>query len=75
MDIKTKFELEQEVFFLHDRKIKTAFVKNLEIIYSSKGKGFGYNKTENYIVSFDGILDKIPASDLFETKQELLNSL
>lgn len=80
MEIKTKFEKGQEVFFLYENKIKKSVPFEIEIKIIDKDK-FGYTQEEKYWFynndNKDNI-DKIISIDskkCFETKQELIQSL
>ncbi len=72
MDIKTKYDLGQSVFFMKDNKVETSAIKQISI-------DVWYNKDEEirmrihyYLFSADQFYEE---DNLFLTKEELLKSL
>ena len=74
MDIKTKFDLGQRVFFMSDNRVCQGVIEGFDI-------GFGYRGLENditisYCVKAESFTDlSVEENKLFLTKEELLKSL
>lgn len=76
MQIETKFDINDEVWWLEDEQVRKDIVTRIESI-SFKKKLFGVDCiiTEMHYFTECSNLDSIEESFLFSTKQELLNSL
>ena len=73
MKLETKLEIEDECYFLFCNKVKTGFVKDIQI---SVLKEKMYIKYSILFKDCDKAETKIYLEqDIFKTKQELLNSL
>jgi hypothetical protein len=85
MEIKTKFNLDDKVFFIHQNKVKFGYVNKIFTSVSLKGKGvsFGYILNEDYVIAdyfgdtnyIGSEIGKFKAEILFSTKEELIKSL
>lgn len=73
MKIETKLNVEDECYFLHSNKVKTGFIKDIQI---SVLKEKMYIKYSVLFKNDDKAETKIYLEeDVFKTKQELLDSL
>ena len=73
MEIKTKFDLWQEVFFLHNNKVHSFQIDSISVRVIALGGG-----EEEIEISYqlNGLTtDRFDEKDLFATKEELLKSL
>ena len=72
MDIKTKYDLGQSVFFMKDNKVETSAIKQISIdVWYNKFNEIRI-KERYYLFSGDQFYGE---EDLFLTKEELLKSL
>lgn len=73
MEIKTKFDLWQEVFFLHNNKVQCLQIDSIYIRVIALGGG---EKEIEISYQLNGsTTDRFDEKDLFATKEELLKSL
>lgn len=73
MKIETKLDVENECYFLHNNKVKTGFIKDIQISVLTEKM---YIKYSVLFKDCDKAETKIfLEEDVFKTKQELLNSL
>lgn len=72
MEIKTKFDLWQKVFFLHNNKVHSFQIDSISVRVIALGGG-----EEEIAISYKlcGLTDSFDEKDLFATKEELLKSL
>lgn len=72
MEIKTKYDLWQEVFFLHNNKVHSFQIDSISVKAIALGGG-----EEEIEISYklNGLSNSFYESDLFATKEELLKSL
>lgn len=73
MEIKTKYDLCQEVFFLHNNKVHFFQIDSISVRVIALGGG-----EEEIEISYqlNGLTtDRFDEKDLFATKEELLKSL
>lgn len=72
MEIKTKYDLWQEVFFLHNNKVHSFQIDSISVRVIALGGG-----EEEIEISYklNGLTNSFDESDLFATKEELLKSL
>lgn len=77
MELKTKFNLDQEVYFIHENKVIKGNILTINTKSISKGFNMGYVYKEIYIVDIPGTNNKIEKDSIetFATKEELLKSL
>ena len=74
MDIKTKYDIGQRVFFMSNNRVCEGTIESFDI-------GFGYADGIKYLDIAYGVKDKFSAAipinegNLFLTKEELLKSL
>ncbi len=75
MKIETKFEPKDYVWLILDNKVIEVLIINIFIYVENTA--FSYNITINYIVNIkdNKKKNKFLESELFSTKQDLLNSL
>ena len=72
MDIKTKYDLGQSVFFMKDNKVKTSAIKQISIdVWYNKYKEISM-RIQYYLFFADQFYEE---DNLFLTKEELLKSL
>lgn len=72
MDIKTKYDLGQSVFFMKDNKVETSAIKQISIdVWYNKYKEIRM-RIHYYLFSADQFYEE---DNLFLTKEELLKSL
>ena len=72
MDIKTKYDLGQSVFFMKDNKVETSAIKQISIdVWYNKDKEIRM-RIHYYLFSADQFYEE---DNLFLTKEELLKSL
>jgi len=72
MTIETKFNIGDEVFFLHDNKIVKDKILYVSILLTKAGITVKYNMFETRDKTYEvNFID----SQIFATKQELLDSL
>ena len=72
MDIKTKYDLGQSVFFMKDNKVETSAIKQISIdVWYNKFNEIRI-KERYYLFSADQFYEE---DNLFLTKEELLKSL
>lgn len=72
MEIKTKFDLWQEVFFLHNNKVHSFQIDSISVKAIALGGG---EKEIEISYKLCGLTDSFNEKDLFATKEELLKSL
>ena len=74
MDIITKADIEDEIFFLADNKVKTSIIRHIKIEVTKEDTQFG---TKDKVVTLYSTSDgcKLYEHDVFLTKQELLDNL
>lgn len=72
MKIETKLNVEDECYFLHSNKVKTGFIKDIQI---SVLKEKMYIKYSVLFKNDDKAARIYLEEDVFKTKQELLDSL
>lgn len=72
MEIKTKFDLGQKVFFLQNNKVNCLQIDCISIRVISLAR---YNKEIAISYQLNGLTDLFDEENLFATKEELLNSL
>lgn len=73
MEIKTKLDLWQEVFFLHNNKVQCLQIDSIYIRVIALGGG---EKEIEISYQLNGpTTDRFDEKDLFATKEELLKSL
>ena len=72
MKIETKLNVEDECYFLHSNKVKTGFIKDIQI---SVLKEKMYIKYSILFKNDDKAARIYLEEDVFKTKQELLDSL
>ena len=72
MDIKTKYDLGQSVFFMKDNKVETSAIKQISIDVWYNGYKEIRMRIQYYLFSADQFYGE---EDLFLTKEELLKSL
>lgn len=72
MEIKTKYDLWQEVFFLHNNKVHSFQIDSISVKVIALG-----GSEEEIEISYKlcGSTDSFDEKDLFATKEELLKSL
>lgn len=78
MEIKTKFNIGDEVFFMLDNKVTKDIVENIEIginMLLKTQKEVYFLKTNKELHPFIGKIACISGDKLFLTKEELLASL
>lgn len=80
--IETKFNLEENVFFIEENKIKHAYIKEINItsrVYREAFYGFAVGHYILYTLKESGYINikyiKKAESELFATKEELLKTL
>ena len=72
MDIKTKYDLGQSVFFMKDNKVATSAIKQISIdVWYNKYKEISM-RIQYYLFFADQFYEE---DNLFLTKEELLKSL
>ena len=72
MDIKTKYDLGQSVFFMKDNKVERSAIKQISIdVWYNKDKEIRM-RIRYYLFSADQFYEE---DNLFLTKEELLKSL
>lgn len=72
MDIKTKYDIGQRVFFMKDDKVETSAIKQISIaVWYNKYKEIRMS-IHYYLFSADQFYEE---DNLFLTKEELLKSL
>lgn len=71
MTIETKFNVGDEVWFMHANKPIKGCVLRMDIAVARKGDGY----SEDYEVEVDGFFHYQNYQSLFPTKEELLKSL
>ena len=72
MDIKTKYDLGQSVFFMKDNKVATSAIKQISIyVWYNKDNEIRM-KIDCYLFSGDQAYEE---DNLFLTKEELIESL
>ena len=72
MDIKTKYDLGQSVFFMKDNKVETSAIKQINIdVWYNKDKEISM-RIHYYLFSADQFYKE---DNLFLTKEQLLKSL
>lgn len=72
MEIKTKYDLWQEVFFLHNNKVHSFQIYSISVKAIALGGG---EKEIEISYKLCGLTDSFDEKDLFATKEELLKSL
>ena len=73
MEIKTKFNIGDEVFYLDENKIKTKRIDSIQFdLYKDKSGGLRY-RLEGF--SKTGHWEYFKENELFSTKEELIASL
>lgn len=72
MEIKTKFDLWQEVYFLYENKVHSFQIDSISVRVIALGGG-----EEEIEISYKlcGLTDSFEEKNLFATKEELLKSL
>ena len=72
MDIKTKYDLGQSVFFMKDNKVATSAIKQISIdVWYNKNNEIRM-RIHYYLFSVDQFYEE---DNLFLTKEELIESL
>ena len=72
MDIKTKYDLGQSVFFMKDNKVATSSIKQISIdVWYNKNNEIRM-RIHYYLFSVDQFYEE---DNLFLTKEELIESL
>ena len=74
MEIITKANIGDEIFFLADNKVKTSTVRYIEIKITEDATQFGYKETIT-TVYYTSHSNKLYQNEIFPTKQALLDSL
>ena len=72
MDYKTKFEIGDIVFLIHDNKVAKGKITGIDVSAYNNKFEHTINTSELYIINYD---EKYPVNVLFKTKEELLKSL
>ena len=75
MEIKTKYNLLELVWLIHENKPKELRIIGLEIKKGACVNGSGFDGTDEYYLDYNSKSFKIKENLLFNTKQDLLNSL
>ena len=76
MEIKTKFDVAQEVYFMKDNQVKTTTIKEIEIKVVMEYYAWWQEKVNTiYVTKEKWEVVKFWESYIFATKQELLDSL
>jgi hypothetical protein len=81
MEIKSKYELKQRVFWLESNKVRSAIIKAIQFprVYNDKSINheecmyFVSNTTKSRVINWNG--GGLKESEIFESKKELLKSL
>jgi len=72
MIVKTKFDIDQEIFLLRDNKIISDKISSIHFnLYSDNSGGIRYRLARPY----SGNWEDYKEGDLFESKQKLLDNL
>ena len=74
MKIETRFNVDDEVYFMHENKVASAQVAVVQV-YSHKPHGDRVVTSAKYYLKRLGKSDGYLEDALFASKQELLNSL
>lgn len=82
MDIKTKFNIGNKVFFMHQNKVASANIEAIDIqvkkeMVTNKPNPYGYDIIDNPYIFYkmEGFSLSLLESALFSSKQELIESL
>ena len=74
MKIETRFNIDDEVYFMHENKVASAQVATVQV-YSHKPYGGSVVTDTKYYLKKLGKSDGYMEDALFASKEELLNSL
>lgn len=70
MTIKTKFSIDDKVYFIYNNKVYFAPIRaiNIQVTYT-------YSIKIKYTISYDSLTTCINEDSIFKTKEELIKSL
>lgn len=75
MDFKTKYDVGDSVWFMHNNKVQNKKIESINVNMDSVGVYKYYNIVVHDLMPIKQSMKKFEEKDLFETKKELLNSL
>lgn len=75
MELKTKYNIGDAVFFMHNNKVNNSYVKNIEVKVNPDSNGLypEPHVSVEYHVTINNA--RYYECELFSTKEELINSL
>ena len=78
MEIKTKYNIGDKVFFIQENAVHQGFIKEIAVYVSNDGYSDiqrEYYDIKSYEKAIDKEYKKVNQSLIYKTKEELLNSL
>lgn len=76
MEIKTKYNIGDEVYFIHNNKVNNSRIKSIEVTCISNYDAL-YPTEPKVVITYHVMINntRYCEYDLFKTKEELINSL
>lgn len=70
MTVKTKFNVDDKVYFIYNNKVYYAPIRSINILVT-----YTYSVKIKYTVNYDSLTTSLCEESIFKTKEELLKSL